>query len=80
MGTAGDDYLRRLLGDNEPSTATSGRNHDTTVSTEIDDAEAKRRAEEHQRAFEARFSVWDTPQTATATLHGSGGGGLQVRR
>lgn len=67
MGTAGDDYLSRLLGTGE---ATDG------PATEVTEAEDKARAAERVRVFNARFNpFYDGSATATTTMHGGGNSG-----
>jgi hypothetical protein len=68
VGTAGDDYLSRLLGTDEP----------TGPDNEITEAEAKARAAEHTRVFNTRFNPFnDGSTTATTTMHGTGPGGYR---
>jgi hypothetical protein len=69
VGTAGDGYLSRVLGTDEPLTATA-----TGPGNEITEAEAKAREAERIRVFNARFNPFGDAQ-ATATLHSGGGGG-----
>ena len=67
MGTAGDDYLSRMLGTGQ---ATDG------TPTEVTEAEAKARLAEEIRAFNARFNPFgDGSATATTTMNGGGGSG-----
>src|SRR5690349_5508327 len=67
MGTAGDDYLSRLLGTGEPADGPA---------TEVTEAEDNARVAERVRVFNARFNpFYDGSATATATMHGGGSGG-----
>ena len=67
MGTAGDDYLSRLLG--------TGQATDNPA-TEVTDAEAEARAAEHARVFNARFNPFsDGSAAAATTIHGGASGG-----
>jgi hypothetical protein len=76
MGTAGDDFLRGLLGGNQPLTATATKptasERKAQANTEIDEEARKAREAEHERVQDGPWNPFGTGHT---TVVNNGGGG-----
>jgi ElaB/YqjD/DUF883 family membrane-anchored ribosome-binding protein len=76
MGTAGDDFLRGLLGGNQPLTATATKptatERSAQANTEIDEEARKAREAEHERVQDGPWNPFGTGHT---TVVNNGGGG-----
>lgn len=76
MGTAGDDFLRGLLGGNQPLTATATKptvsERKAQASTEIDEEARKARDAERERVQDGPWNPFGTGHT---TVVNNGGGG-----